>query len=192
MADDAVVDGEILFHNVVFAPGPLAMQLYRALNVPPANIRLDQPVSLAIHDGMVEQRGFSFPLGDAGRVTLDGNVAFDRSIDIIGTIGLSGEKFATVPVFNQIAPALRLEVPIGGTLQDPKLDGKAMAQGMGRMGLNVALFDLINKPPPSPEEAARQQAEREAKRQQQRLRQQQQQEQRQFNRAQRRQMRGFP
>ena len=202
LADDAVVDGEILFHNVVFAPGPLAMQLYRALNVPPANIRLDQPVSLAIHDGMVEQRGFSFPLGDAGRVTLDGNVAFDRSIDIIGTIGLSGEKFATVPVFNQIAPALRLEVPIGGTLQDPKLDGKAMAQGMGRMGLNVAagaglgglgaLFDLINKPPPSPEEAARQQAEREAKRQQQRLRQQQQQEQRQFNRAQRRQMRGFP
>jgi len=202
-ADEAVVNGQVLFHDVVFAPGPMAMQIYQGLNIPPAIIRLNQPVSLAIHDGMVEQRGFAFPLGDAGSVTLDGNVAFDRSIDLIGTIGLSGDKFAQVPVFNQIAPALRMEVPIRGTLQDPKLDGKEMARGLGRMGLNVAagaglgglgaLFDLINKPPLSPEEAARQQAERDARRQQQRLRQQQQQEERRLRREQRQmQMRGFP
>ncbi len=201
-SEDAVVNGQVLFHDVVFAPGPMALQIYQALNIPPAIIRLDQPVSLAIHDGVVEQRGFSFPLGDAGSVTLDGNVAFDRSIDLIGTIGLAGERFQQVPVFNQIAPALRMEVPIRGTLQEPKLDGKEMARGLGRMGLNVAagaglgglgaLFDLINKPPLSPEDAARQQAEREARRQQQRLRQQQQQEERRLKREERRQMRGFP
>jgi translocation and assembly module TamB len=201
-SDDAVVEGQMVFHDVVFAPGPLALALYRALDIPPANIRLDQPVSLSIHDGVVEQRGFAFPLGDAGRVTLDGNVAFDRSMDLIGTIGLSGERFASVPVFNQIAPALRLDVPIGGTLDDPKIDGKALARSLGRMGLNAAagaglggigaLLDLMNKPPPTPEEAARMQAEREARRQEQRLRQQQKQEERRLKREQRRQLRGLP
>lgn len=198
-SDEAIVEGVVVFHDVQFAPGPLAYQIYQALNVPPATIRLDHPVLLSVRDGMVHQRGFSFPLGTVGRVTLDGTVGFNRQIDMLGRVGMASERFESVPVFNQIAPALRLDFPIGGTLSDPQIDLEGLARSAGRMGIEAvkgagiggieALINAINQPPPSPEEAARMRAEREARQLRQREEQQRRQEERRQRREERKRLR---
>jgi hypothetical protein len=84
-------------------------------------------------------------------------------------IPLSGAALADIPVVSRIAPAVRLEFPIRGTLDDPKIDGAAMGDAMARMGLDVAqaaglggieaLVDQLSKPR-DPEEEARLAAER--------------------------------
>jgi hypothetical protein len=101
---------------------------------------------------------------------MEGTVGFDRSLDVVVNLPLASERFVNVPVFNSIAPALRVTVPIRGTLDEPRVDGKAMARSMGEMGLDVArgaglgsieaLARALNQPR-DPEEEARLQAERE-------------------------------
>ena len=168
-ANDTVVEGNVLFHDVRFEPGPMAMQLYGVLGMEPMSLRLDQPVLLSIADGHVIQRGFSLPLGNVAHVLMDGIVGFDRSLALNVRVPMSGSTFASIPVFNRIAPALRLEFPVRGTLDDPKIDGKLMGQAMGRMGLDVAqaagfggIEEMVRQlsTPRDPEEEARIQAER--------------------------------
>jgi translocation and assembly module TamB len=197
-ADDAIVEGTVLFHNVTFEPGPMAMRLYAALGIAPMSMRLDQPVLLAIADGVVHQRGFSMPLGTVAHVLMDGEVGFDRSLALNVRVPMSGSQFASVPVFNRIAPALRLEFPIRGTLDDPKIDGKAMGQAMGRVGLDVAqsagfggIEALIRQAstPRSPEEEARLKAEREERQRLRREKQMQKKEEQRLKREERQKLR---
>jgi hypothetical protein len=158
----------------------MAMQIYDLVGMDPVTITLNDPVLLLISGGRVYQRGFSVPLGALARVEMDGSVGFDRSLDIVVNLPLAAERFVNVPIFNSIAPALRLTFPIRGTLDEPRVDGEAMAKSMGEMGLDVArgaglggiesLVRALNKPR-DPEEEARLQAEREER---QRLRREQQ------------------
>jgi translocation and assembly module TamB len=194
--DEVIVEGEIVFQDVVFAPGPLMMQVYRALGAAPRNLRLDQPVQVSIRDGYIHERGFSLPLGDVARVEMAGTVGFDRSLAMTGRVGMAAERFGDVPVFNQVAPALKLDFPIEGTLDDPKVDAEGLARSVGRMGLDSlkglglggldALVDLVNRPPPTPEELAAREAERERARAERALRQQRQREEQQRKKEERR------
>lgn len=168
--EHAVVEGAVVFHDVAFTPGPMALQMYDLLGMEPLTITLNEPVVLSIYGGKVHQRGFSIPLGSLARVEMEGTVGFDRSLDVVVNLPLASERFVNVPVFNSIAPALRVTVPIRGTLDEPRVDGKAMARSMGEMGLDVArgaglgsieaLARALNQPR-DPEEEARLQAERE-------------------------------
>jgi translocation and assembly module TamB len=184
--DEVVLEGEVVFEDVAFAPGPLMMQVYQALRMTPRTLRLDQPVQVSIRDGLIHERGFSLPLGDVARIEMAGTVGFDRSLALLGRVGMASEQFGDVPVFNQIAPALRLDFPIEGTLDDPRIDAEGLARSFGRMSLDSlkglglgsldALVDLINRPPPTPEELAARAAERERARAERALRQQRQRE----------------
>lgn len=177
----AEVEGQVVFRNVEFVPGPLALGLLDLVGIARGpTLKVDQPVVLSIHDGKVHQRGLGLPLGDVARIAMDGTVGFDKSLDLQVSLPLSSAKFANVPVFGEIAGAINPVVPIRGTLDEPRIDGAALGRNLGRMGLNIggraaaggldALIDLINRPRDPAAEAERR-AEMERRREERRLRQ---------------------
>jgi translocation and assembly module TamB len=194
----AVVEGAVVFQDVRFAPGPLAMQLYDIVGIEPTTLRLDQPVVLAVADGMVYQRGFSMPLGNIARVQMEGTVGFDRSLNLDVSLPLATERMADRPLLARLASAARLTIPVRGTLDDPRIDREAMGQALRRMGTDVAATAGVNgleslirglATPRDPEEVARLQAEREERQRLRRAEQQRKQEERRARRAERRRLR---
>ena len=134
----AVVEGHVVFTDVTFAPGPLAEEIFRGLNLPgagPPTVRLDRPVLLSIRDGKVHQRGLSVPLGVA-QTTLDGTVDFDGNLDLLAVVGLKSEAFQN-PLPALVAGAAQLRIPIEGTLDRPKVDREAFRAGLQETGRDL-------------------------------------------------------
>jgi hypothetical protein len=134
----AVVEGNVVFRDVEFAPGPLAVELLGLAGRDdlPA-IKLNQPVVLSISDGKVHQRGLAIPLGTLTAITLEGTVDFDRNIDLVASLPLTSRMFPNRPVLGDIAGGTQLGVPITGTLAEPRIDREAFAAGMKDFGVDL-------------------------------------------------------
>lgn len=131
----ANVTGEVIFQDVEFAPSPLTREVV-AIVAPrkePESIRLDQPVRLSIADGRVNQRGLAFPIGDVTRIEIEGWVDFDKNLGLVVTLPVTGAMFGNNPLLGDIVSGTKVQIPIGGTLEKPKLD---------KAGFNAALKDL--------------------------------------------------
>lgn len=151
------VQGRVVFRDVEFIPGLFARAILSILQLTRNGpMRLDQPVVLAIHDGKVHQRGLSLPLWDIARITMEGTVGFDRTLNLNMSVPLIADRFADVPVLNTIAGGVRPTIPIRGTLEDPEIDREALGANLGRMGLEIggraavgsldALLKLLSRP----------------------------------------------
>jgi translocation and assembly module TamB len=172
-----MAEGQMVFRDVEFLPGPLANQLLAVVggNGDRPVLRLDQPVVLSISDGAVRQRGLSIPLGNVASIDMEGSVTFDKELDLRVSVplapqGLTGDA---PPIVAAIVGGVRPMIPIGGTLDEPKVNMEEFGRGMGRMGLDIAgraglggLDALIQRmsAPPDPEEQARREAEAERRR----------------------------
>lgn len=131
---DASVEGQVLFQDVEFAPGPLADQILALLGREDRpTLKLDAPVSLSIADRRVYQDGFALPLGKLTHVELEGWVDFDRNLDLTASIPLTPAMVGNRPLLGNVLDGTRVRVPIRGTLQKPEIDREA---------LNLALKDL--------------------------------------------------
>ena len=149
----AEVQGKVVFADLEFAPGPIAADLLRLIGRSDSVLRLDQPVNLAIADGRIHQSGLAIPVGKLARIELDGEVGFDKSLDMRATIPFSGEAFPNNPVLADVASGTRIVVPITGTLSDPKLDKAAFNEGLAQTGKEAAIragasliFRALTKP----------------------------------------------
>ena len=130
----ANVEGSVVFQDVEFAPGPLVDELNRMIGRnDPRSLRLDEPVALTIADRRVYQRGLAIPLGNLTRIELEGWVDFDRNLALTASVPVTSAMVANIPLLNEIVAGTRIEVPIGGTLDAPKVD---------RGAANLALKDL--------------------------------------------------
>jgi hypothetical protein len=171
-----MAEGQMVFRDVEFLPGPLANELLAVVggsaNGNRPALRLDQPVVLSISDGAVRQRGLSIPLGNVASIDMEGSVTFDKKLDLRVSVPLAPEGLNgnAPPIVAAIVGGVRPVVPISGTLDDPKVDMKELGRGMGRMGLDIAgraglsgLDALIQRmsAPPDPEVQARRKAEAE-------------------------------
>ncbi len=116
VASKAVVEGQVVFRNLEFGPGPLASDLLGLLGRGDPTLKLDQPVILSIADGKIRQRGLAIPLGDLTRIELEGTVGFDRSLDLRATLPLTPAMFPNRPLVGDVIGGTRLTLPIGGTL----------------------------------------------------------------------------
>lgn len=130
----ATVDGQVVFQEVEFLPGPFADELFDLVRLDerPA-LKLDQPVALTIADRRVYQRGMAIPLGRLTRIELEGWVDFDRNIRLVASVPITPAMVGNAPVLSDIVSGQRISVPITGTLREPKID---------RDALNLALKDL--------------------------------------------------
>ena len=134
----AIVEGHVVFQEAEFAPGPLAVGLLRLAKMDEeATLKLDQPVVLAVADGKVYQRGLSVPLGRLSRVELDGAVGFDRSLDLKASLPLTPAMVNNNPLLGDIIGGARVSVPIGGTLDAPKIDRDAFNLALKGLGKDL-------------------------------------------------------
>ena len=122
------MNGQLQFVDVVFAPGPLALDLLKLTgqaNAP--GIQLHEPVDLSIANGRVVQKGLKIPIDKGAVLAMEGSVGFDETLDMKASVpvgqGLLGGTGANTNVV----------IPIGGTVSNPRIDKRA---------LEVALRDL--------------------------------------------------
>ena len=144
----AVVQGQVVFHDLEFSSGPLAAELLSLVGREATPLRLDQPVVLSIADGKVHQTGLAIPVGNLTRIELEGSVGFDRSLDLLASLPVTQQMFPNGGILGDILPGTRFRVPIGGTLSKPKIDKEAFGDemaGMGRDLLGRGAAGLINR-----------------------------------------------
>lgn len=133
------VEGEVSFEQVEFAPGRFADMIMGVFAIERKPILvLDQPVSLKVVDGRVYQEGMAIPIGKAAEIGLDGWVGFDRTLALTASVALTPDKSGTnVPIVTSIFRGTRIAIPIRGTLDDPKLDGKAIGENFKDLGAGL-------------------------------------------------------
>jgi hypothetical protein len=170
-ARHADVKGKVVFQDVEFAPGPLTREMV-ALVAPakqPGTLRLAEPVFLTIADGRVNQRGLAIPIGDVTRVEVEGWVDFEKNLGLVATVPVTPAMFGDSPLLGPIVAGTSLRVPIGGTLDSPKLDKAAFKAGLADLGKSllvrgagVGALEILERltrprdpnapPPPTPAE----------------------------------------
>ncbi len=163
----ANVEGSVLFQDVEFAPGPLVDELNRMVGRnDPRSLRLDEPVALTIADRRVHQRGLAIPLGNLTRIELEGWVDFDRKLSLTASVPVTSAMVANLPVLDDIVAGTRIKVPIGGTLDAPRVDreaanlalkglgkdllGRTAVRGAAELLMRMARPRDPNAPPPPP------------------------------------------
>ncbi len=130
----ASLKGDVLFDEVRFMPGPLAEQLLGVFQKERKPLLvLRDSVSVRIAGRKVIQEGLIIPVGDVASIGVDGTVDFDRNIDLVAHFAFNPPR-ANVPILSPILETARFEVPITGTLKNPRIDGEALKdrwQGIG-------------------------------------------------------------
>ena len=180
-ARQAKVEGAVVFEDVEFGPGPLAAEILGAIGQPNLSLKLDQPVTLTIADGRVNQRGMSLPLGELTRIELSGWVDFDRNLALNATLPVTPAMLGNTPVLTDILAGTKVLLPISGTLDRPVIDKDAFAANIQELGKSLltrgatrGALELLMRiarprdpdaPPPPPRPSA---AERKAMRQEKR------------------------
>lgn len=175
------VEGRIVFADVVFVPGPVAADLLGMIGRSDPTLRLDQPVVLSIADGRIHQQGLAVPVGSVTKIEITGDVGFDKSLDLMASLPLTPAMFPNGGLVGDVVAGTRINVPIAGTLNRPKIDREAFRAELARAGKGLMvrgatrgaaelLFRLAkprdpNAPPPlTPAERREQRRERKMQR----------------------------
>lgn len=134
---EPVVEGEVVFSDLRFAPGPLGRGLLALLGRGDAALTLDRPILLEVAGGKVRQRGLSIPIGDS-RVDVEGSVGFDRSLALEASLPIPGRLAGSSGFLSDVVRDQRVIVPVTGTLDQPRIDGESFRRGLGELGKSVA------------------------------------------------------
>jgi hypothetical protein len=133
----ARIEGEMLFDNVRFLPGPLAEEL---MSILPKERRprlvLHNPVAIRIADRKVYQEGLIVPVGNVAAIGLEGSVDFDKKLDLVARFTMNSPR-DDMPVISSLLKSARFELPIRGTLEHPKIDTQAMKQRLKSLGSDL-------------------------------------------------------
>jgi translocation and assembly module TamB len=144
-AASARVEGNVLFDEVRFLPGPLAEAIIDLLPSPKEAgadtegepmLVLRDPISVRIADRKVYQRGLIVPLGRIGSVGLEGSVDFEKHLDLVARFRVNPPR-ADRPLLAALLNNARFELPIRGTLEDPRIDQDALKERLKSMGTDM-------------------------------------------------------
>ena len=131
------IDGDVLFDDVRFMPGPLADQLlsvFQRERRPLAVLR--DPINVRIADRKVYQQGLAIPVAKIASIGLDGSVDFDQNLDLVARFSLRPPR-SDVPILTPIMENARFDLPIRGTLKNPKIDGEALKEHWKGVGVDL-------------------------------------------------------
>jgi translocation and assembly module TamB len=135
--EEARAEGEILFDDFRFMPGPLANELLTVFQLerrPLAVLR--DPIAVRIAGRKVYQEGLTIPVANLASIGLDGSVDFDKNLDMVAHFALIPPR-SNVPVLTPILERARFDLPIRGTLRNPKIDGEALKEHWKSVGADL-------------------------------------------------------
>jgi hypothetical protein len=139
----ARVEGNVLFDEVRFLPGPLAEAIIELLPSPKdaeadaePMLVLRDPISFRIADRKVYQHGLLVPLGRIGSAALEGSVDFEKHLDLVARFRVNPPR-ADRPVLAALLNNARFELPIRGTLDEPRIDEEALKARLKSLGSDM-------------------------------------------------------
>ncbi len=133
----ARIEGDVLFDDVRFMPGPLADQLlsvFQRERRPLAVLR--DPIAVRIAGRKVYQEGLVVPVGKLASIGVNGSVDFDQNLDLVARFALTPSG-PSVPVLTPIMENVKFDLPIRGTLKNPKIDGEALKEHWKGVGVDL-------------------------------------------------------
>ena len=147
------LEGTFTIHEANIRPGPvtreianIAAQVDALINRRPTPnepaLKIDpQEIPFRMVRGRVEHQNFKIEVGDV-MVRTSGSVGLDQTLDLVAEIPIREKWVQRDPVLRSLA-GQTLKVPIRGTVQKPKLDGKAIAQ-LSKQMLQGAAGGVLN------------------------------------------------
>ncbi len=135
--------GRLTIHSVELGPGPMTNELAVFLaRQAPAQLRQESVVQFRMTDGKIYHQGLElifpdFTLRSKGYVGLE-----DQSVKIMVELPVPPKWLANNPLATQSMRNQVLNVPIAGTLSQPKLD-QAVMQNLTRQFVQKAAGSLI-------------------------------------------------
>jgi len=135
--------GQLVFQDVIFAPGPFANQVLGLVGKPnEPGLRLHQPVQLTVADGRVYQRGLSVPIAPNAAVSLDGSVGFDESLDMKANVPITKGMLGSAAGLDDLVGDGKITVPIEGTVSHPRINKQALQVAVRELARNVIKRDV--------------------------------------------------
>jgi hypothetical protein len=132
---------QVTFHNVTYGPGPITREVLLMSGVEgDPRLRLNQVVTVDVHDNRVWQSGLSIQAGKDVTLELTGSVGFDTTVALNTSIPLSARIAGGGKLAEDLVAGSRVDIPIGGTLAHPKIDRAAF-----RLALRQASGQLLNR-----------------------------------------------
>jgi hypothetical protein len=132
----ARIAADVTFDDVRFMPGLLADRLLGVFD------RQDQPllvlrdsISIEIEDRKVHQKGLVIPVANLASIMLDGSVDFDKNLDLVAGLAMNREA-RVAGVLPPLLQNARIDIPIRGTLQNPRIDAGRFTDRLGNMGVS--------------------------------------------------------
>ena len=133
----ARIEGDLLFDEVRFMPGPLAdelLSIFQRERRPLAVLR--DPIAVRIAGRKVYQEGLAIPVGNIASIGVNGSVDFDQNLDLVARFALTPSR-SGVPVLTPILENMKFDLPIRGTLKKPKIDGDALKAHWAQVGTDL-------------------------------------------------------
>ena len=147
-----LLDGDIVFENVVFEPGPGASEVLALAGQRVPRLALNQPIQLQVAEGRVRQNGLKIPVNRETQIALAGSVGFDKTLQLRATMPLSAKMLGRDETVQQLLAGTQVTVPIGGTLSKPGIDRQALQatlrqamQQVARRGLEAGAGRLLER-----------------------------------------------
>ncbi len=133
----AEIKGKMIIHAARLGPGPFTRELGGAFKLPPPTAVV-RPGEVPFHlvNGRVYHRDLELVLPDV-TVRTSGSVGLDGSLALVAEMPLPSRLFGAV----SLSPALAkqtVRLPIGGTLEQPRLDQKALQGVVGQIARDLA------------------------------------------------------
>ncbi|MCA1686046.1 MAG: hypothetical protein LC745_08690, partial [Planctomycetia bacterium] len=135
--------GQLVFQDVVFAPGPFANQVLGLVGKPnEPGLRLHQPVQLAVADGRVFQKGLSVPINKDAAISMEGSVGFDQTLDLRASVPITKGMLGSAAGLDDLVGDGKVTVPIEGTVSHPRVNKQALQVAIRGMAKNVLNRDM--------------------------------------------------
>lgn len=129
--------GRFTVHSVQIGPGPLVQELAVLMNRgAPAALTRESVVDFRMVQGRIYHRGLELVFPEFTLKTY-GSVGLDESLAIMAELPIPPKWLGN----NSIGQALQgqtIQLPIGGTLKNPKIDQKALSQANAQLFQNTA------------------------------------------------------
>jgi hypothetical protein len=129
----AVIRGRIMLDDVEFSPDRSLQEILAIAGIQiPENLRTSQTITIRLEDGRVYHAGLTIPLKDYP-ITLDGWVALDHSMQIRLSLPVTEQMLGRDKRLYRLLRGQRVDVPIAGTLERPKISEDALSRNIQRL-----------------------------------------------------------
>lgn len=140
--DRGSLSGRLLLDDVQFAPEQSLREILTAAGIAfQRSIRTSQTINIRLRDGRVYHSGLALPIGN-DQVTMDGWVALDHTINIRVSLPVTEEMLGKDKRLYRLLRGQRIELPVTGTLENPKVSEESLARNIQRL-VQTALRDNL-------------------------------------------------